>query len=128
MKTYRKTLMAATAALGGLVLLAAVATAHGPGGPGQNAGAGNPYMNGPGSMMGAGARHGGVMGPGYGGMMGPGYGGTMGPSGPDMTAPGATHAPQMPCNGLGAPNVGPCGNGNLGAYPSPNRETLPSWR
>lgn len=126
MKTYRKSVMAATAALGGFVLLAATAAAHGPGGPGQNAGGGTPFATAPGSMMGPGS----TMGPGagYRGMMGPGYRGTMGPGGPGMTAPGATHTPQSPCYGEGTRAGASCGPGNHGAYPSPNQQALPPWR
>jgi hypothetical protein len=105
MRTLRRTTTIATAALSGLVLLTAVAMAHGTGGQGQNQGrAGG---NSPAAGMGP-------------GMMNPG--GTMGPG---MMAPGMTVTPTAPCPNQGSQTGGACGNGPRNMPTTPNHQTLP---
>jgi hypothetical protein len=110
MNTLRKTTTIVTAALSGLVLLTAVAMAHGTGGQGQTQGSGG---NAPAAGMGSGmmTNPGGNMGS---GMMNPG---TM--------APGTTVAPMVPCPNQGNQTGGNCGNGGQNMPVTPNQQTLP---
>lgn len=113
MRTLRMTTMIATAALSGLVLLTAVALAHGTGGQGQNqSSSGNTPAAGMGSGM----------------MMNPS--GTMGPgmATPGTMNPGMTATPMAPCPSQGGQTGGACGNGGQNMPAAPNQQTLPPWQ